>query len=159
MVSEITPYGRAVITVRSPVNWGPRIWDYPILHKTAFSFGLFYRGSQLTEHPDENFRDAHPEVKFYLIPYFSSNLRISRNFQISDNSSMELYLDISNLFVSKYRTAIPNRKDYYDDLFANGKTDRVGTEEVSDPLILRTESDVLYAGQHRIFILGFRFSL
>ncbi len=159
VISEITPYGRGVVTVRSPVNWGPRIWDYPILHKTAFSFGLFYTGARLVDHPDGNFRDAHPEVKFYTIPIFSSNLRISRNFQISDDSSMELFLDISNLFVSKYRTAIPNSKDYYDDLYANGKTDRVGTEEVSDPLILRTESDVLYAGQHRIFILGFRFNL
>ena len=56
----------------------------------------------------------------------------------------------SNLVVSKYRTAIPNRRDYYDDLYANGKTDRVGTEEVSDPNILRTDSDVLFAGQHRI---------
>jgi outer membrane receptor protein involved in Fe transport len=159
LVSEITPYGRGVITVRTPVNWGPRISDYPIFHKTAFSFGLFYTGARLVQHPDGNFRDQHPDVKFYTIPIFSSNLRISRNFQVTNNSSMELYLDISNLFVTKYRTAIPNALDYYDDLYANGKTDRVGTDEVSDPLILRTENDVLYAGQHRLFILGFRFNL
>ena len=159
VVSEIRPYGRGVITVRSPVNWGPRIADYPILHKTALSFGLFYSGAGLVEHPDEQFRLTHPDVKFYTIPTFSSNLRISRNFQVSDNSSLELYLDISNLFVTKYRTAIPNRNDYFNDLYANGKTDRVGTEEVSDPLILRTESDVLYSGQHRRYMLGFRFNL
>ncbi len=159
IVSEITPYARGVVTVRSPVNWGPRIWDYPILHKTGLSFGLFYRGSQFTEHPDESFRVQHPEVKFYTIPYFSSNLRISRNFRISTLGSMELFLDISNLFVTKYRTAIPNTKDYYNDLYANGKTDRVGSEDVSNPLILRTSSDVIYSGQHRIYSLGFRFNL
>lgn len=159
LVTELTPYGRGVVTIRSPVNWGPRIWDYPILQKTSLSFGLFYRGAQLVDHPDEEFRINNPDVKFYTIPTFSSNLRISRNFQVTDKSSMDLFLDISNLFVTKYRTAIPNSRDYYNDLYANGKTDRVGTEEVSDPLILRTESDVLYSGQHRIFILGFRFNL
>ncbi len=159
LISEITPYARGVVTVRTPVNWGPQVWDYPILHKTAFSFGLFYRGSQLTDHPDESFRNQHPDVKFYTIPYFSSNLRISRNFDISTLGNLELYFDISNLVVSKYRSAIPNRKDYYDDLYANGKTDKVGSEDVANPMILRTESDVLYSGQHRTYILGFRFNL
>ena len=153
---EITPYGRGVITLSSPENWGPKIWDYPILHKTSASFALYYRGAQLTEHPDEEFRIQHPDVKFYLIPYFSSNLRLSRNFSVMKNLNFELYLDISNLWVSKYRTAIPNRSDYYNDLYANGKTDKVGSEEVSNQKILRTESDVLYAGQHRTFILGLR---
>ncbi len=159
VISEITPYARGVITVRSPVNWGPRIWDYPILHKTGLSLGLFYRGSQLTEHPDGTFRDQHPEVRFYTIPYFSSNLRISRDFSISTLGNMQIYLDISNLVVSKYRSSIPNTKDYYDDLYANGKTDRVGSEDVSNPLILRTENDVLYSGQYRTYILGFRFNM
>ena len=48
---------------------------------------------------------------------------------------------------------------YFEDLYANGKTDRVGSEEVSDPDILRTESDVLYAGKHRTYILGLRIRL
>ncbi len=159
VISEITPYGRGVITVRSPENWGPRLWDYPIFHKTSLSFGLFYRGAQLTRHPDKNFRKNHPDVKFYTIPIFSSNLRISRSFQVGSLGNMELYLDISNLFVTKYRVAIPNSVDYYNDLYANGKTDKVGSEDVSNPLILRTQSDVLYAGQHRIYMLGFRFNL
>ncbi len=159
LISEITPYGRGVITIRSPENWGPRIADYPILHKTGFSFGLFYRGAMLTRHPDGNFRETHPDVRFYTIPYFSSNLRITRDFHINNVGNMQLFFDISNLFVTKYRVAIPNSRDYYDDLYANGKTDRVGSEDVSNPLILRTQSDVLYAGQHRTYVLGFRFNL
>ena len=74
---------------------------------------------------------------------------------------MEGYIDISNLWVKKYRTAIPNSKDYYDDLYANGKTDRVGTEEVSNPLILRTETVTRsrYSGQYRAWIAGVRILL
>ncbi len=159
LVEEITPYGSGVITLSAPENWGPRVWDYPILHKTRASFGLFYRGKELTEHPEESFRIQRPDVKFYRIPYFSSNLRLSRNFDLEDYFQFELYLDISNLWVTKYRSAIPNRKDYYDDLYANGKTDRVGSEEVSDPNILRTENDVLYSGRHRTYILGLRLML
>jgi hypothetical protein len=159
LVKNITPYGRGVVTLSTPENWGPRVWDYPILHKTRASISLYYRGEEYTEHPEESFRIEHPEVKFYRIPYFSSNLRLSRNFQVSNLMQCELYLDIGNLWVSKYRTAIPNSVDYYNDLYANGKTDRVGSEEVSDPNILRTESDVLYAGQHRTYILGLRIIL
>jgi len=72
---------------------------------------------------------------------------------------MDVYLDISNFWVKKYRVAIPHSKDYYDDLYANGKTNRVGSEEVSNPLLLRTRSDYLYSGQYRAWVVGFRFML
>lgn len=156
---EITPYGRGVITLHAPEDWGPRIMDYPILHKTRVSIGIFYQGARLVEHPDRDFRNQNPDVKFYTIPYYSSNLRITRNIDIENTIGFELYLDVSNLLVSKFRTAIPNSKDYYDDLYANGKTDRVGSEEVSDKKILRTESPVLYQGQHRTYIFGLRVNL
>ncbi|MCB9206357.1 MAG: TonB-dependent receptor [Ignavibacteriales bacterium] len=159
LVEEITPYGRGVIILSAPDDWGPRISDYPILEKTKASISLFYQGPQLVEHPDGDFRVQHPDVKFYTIPYFSSNLRISRGFDLENILNLELYLDISNLVVSKYRTAIPNSKDYYDDLYANGKTDKVGSEDVSDKNILRTESPVLYQGQHRTYILGLRVNI
>ncbi|MBI1932286.1 MAG: TonB-dependent receptor [Ignavibacteriales bacterium] len=156
---ELTPYGRGVVILTAPEDWGPRIMDYPILHKTMLSFSLFYQGPVLVEHPDEDFRIQHPNVKFYTIPYFSSNLRISRNFDIRSIFDLEFYFDISNLVVSQYRTAIPNSKDYYDDLYANGKTDEVGSENVSNKNILRTESKVLYQGQHRTYIFGIRVNL
>jgi outer membrane receptor protein involved in Fe transport len=159
LVDEITPYGRGVITFSAPEDWGPRIMGYPILHKTRASFGLFYTGPVLVEHPDGDFRNQNPDVKFYTIPRFSSNLRISRNFDIQNILDFELYLDISNLLVSKYRVAIPNSKDYYDDLYANGKTDKVGSEDVSDKTILRTENPVIYAGQNRTYVLGLRLNL
>jgi outer membrane receptor protein involved in Fe transport len=159
LVQEITPYGRGVITFKAPEDWGPRIMGYPIFHKTSASFGLFYTGPVLVEHPDRDFRNQNPDVKFYTIPRFSSNLRISRNFDIENILDFELYLDVSNLWVSQYRVAIPNSKDYYDDLFANGKTDRVGSEEVSNKDILRTESPVLYSGQNRTYIMGIRLNL
>jgi len=155
--TEITPYGRGIITFATPRDWGPRLGDYPVLHRTRASFGLYYTGPQLVEHPDKQFREQHPDVKFYTIPRMSTNLRLARTFSPGWGVEMEGYIDISNLWVKKYRTAIPTRKDYYDDLYANGKTDRVGSEEVSNPLILRTHSDVLYSGQFRSWILGVRF--
>ena len=155
--TEITPYGRGIITFATPRDWGPRLGDYPVLHRTRASFGLYYTGPQLVKHPDKQFREQHPDVKFYTIPRMSTNLRLARTFSPGWGVEMEGYIDISNLWVKKYRTAIPTRKDYYDDLYANGKTDRVGSEEVSNPLILRTHSDVLYSGQFRSWILGVRF--
>ncbi len=159
LIDEITPYGRGVVTFRAPEGWGPKISNYPILNNTSASFSLFYTGPRLVQHPDKNFRKQHPNVKFYTIPFFSSNLRLSRSFDIANMVGFQVYLDISNLWVSKYRTAIPNSKDYYDDLYTNGKTDKVGSEDVSNKNILRTESPVLYAGQHRTYVLGVRLNL
>jgi hypothetical protein len=69
---------------------------------------------------------------------------------------MQLYLDVSNLWVSKFRSAGTGSVEYYNDLYANGKTDKVGSEDVSNKDILRTESEVLYWGQQRNIILGIR---
>jgi hypothetical protein len=157
--SEITPYGRGVITFSAPMDWGPRLSGYPIFERTRASFGLFYTGPQLVNHPDGEFRKQHPDVKFYTIPRMSTNLRLARTFSLAWGVDMEGYIDISNLWVKKYRTAIPTSKDYYDDLYANGKTDRVGSEEVSNPNILRTHSDVLYSGEFRSWVVGVRIML
>ncbi len=156
---HVTPYGRGVITFHTPENWGPAVGGYPIFHKTSASFGLYYTGAEEIKHPNEAWRIKHPDVKFYTIPYFNSNLRLTRKITITDKLKMEAYIDVSNLFVTKYRTAIPEREEYFNDLYANGKTKKYGSEEVSNPLILRTESDVLYKGQHRTYILGVRVSL
>ena len=153
---KMTPYGKGVLTFRTPIDWGPRLSGYPVLHKTSVNFGLFYTGSQLVRHPDREFERQHPDVEFHTIPYFSSNMRVSRLFSLAKNFEMEIYLDVSNLLVSEYRDANTGSKEYFDDLFINNKTDRVGSEEVSNPLILRTENDVLYRGEHRLAIFGAR---
>jgi hypothetical protein len=158
LTEEITPYARGVLTFMAPQGWGPRIAEYPFLENTRLSFGLYYNGPELREHPDGAFREQHPDVKFYSIPYFSSNLRISRFFNIMGDAQFELYLDISNLLVSKYRNI--GGKDYYDDLYNNGNTDKVGSEDaVTNKLILRTQSDDIYRGNYSMFVLGMRFIL
>lgn len=156
-IPELTPYGRGVITLSAPENWGPRVADYPILHKTRASFSVFYTGPVLVNHPDGSFREQHPDVKFYTIPYLSSNLRITRNINVLKNTNVELYLDIGSIFSTKYRNI--GGRDYYDDLFINGKTDKVGSEDVSNKLILRTESKDLYRGKVHTYMLGLRFLL
>ena len=134
--------------------------NYPVLHRTSASLGIYYTGPQLREHPDGTWREQHPNVYFHTIPIISTNLRLARDFEINRNSSMKVYLDIGNLWVSKFRN-IPGGqagKDYYSDLYAQGKEDRLGTEEVTNKDILRTHSEVLYAGEYRSFILGMRFT-
>jgi len=111
------------------------------------------------EHPNRKFRLERPDVVFKTIPYFSSNLRVSRTFDFK-TMNMEVYLDVSNFIVSKYRNLPsygPAREDYFNDLYENGKTDKVGSEDVSDPLLLRTESKVLYRGELRLWVLGVRY--
>ena len=61
--------------------------------------------------------------------------------------------------LNKDKTFVHPYSSVSDDLFANGKTDEVGSEEVSDKNILRTENPVLYRGKHRTFILGVRVNL
>jgi hypothetical protein len=51
---------------------------------------------------------------------------------------MEAYMDISNLWNSFYQYAGVGT-DYFNDLYAQGKTDRVGSDEVKNKLILRSE--------------------
>ena len=157
--SEITPYGRGMLVIGAPAEWGPQIGGYPVLQKTRAIFGLYYTGPELKEHPDSQFRKQHPDVKFYTIPRYSTNLRLARHFSLGKQRELEAYFDIGNLWVSQYRTAIPDSKDYYDDLYANGKTDRVGSEDVSNPDILRTEGDKLYSGQYRTWVFGIRIML
>ncbi len=158
--SELTPYGRGVITIGAPANWGPRLWNYPILHKTRASFRISYVGAQLTRHPDGNFRENHPDVKFYTIPRAGLSMRISRSFSVTKTLNMEAYMDISNLWNSFYQYAGVWSVDYYNDLYAHGKTDRVGSDEVSNKLILRSEQQ--YHNSKQVpssFVFGLRIML
>ncbi len=158
-ITEIAPYGRGVITLHAPEGFGPKLGGISILGGTRASLQVFYQGPQRVEHPNRKFRLERPDVVFKTIPYFSSNLRVSRTFDFK-TMNMEVYLDISNFIVSKYRNLPsygPAREDYFNDLYENGKTDKVGSEDVSDPLLLRTESKVLYRGELRIWVLGVRY--
>ena len=159
-VVDIAPYGRGVITLHFPQGWGPRLGKFFLLANTRASLQVFYQGPERIEHPDRQFRIENPDVVFKTIPYISSNLRVSRQFDIR-KMKLEVYLDVSNLWVSKFRllpSYTPARIDYFNDLLEQGKTDRIGSEEVSDPLLLRTESRTLYRGQLRLYVLGVRYN-
>lgn len=162
-ISSLAPYGRGVVTVTFPKDWGPRIRNYAFLGNTQTSLRVFYDGPQRIEHPDEQFRIDNPDVEFKTIPYWRTDLRLTRRFDIRD-MDLEVYLDVSNLWVSKFRTANTTggdhtaRVDYFNDLYAHGKLDRVGSEEVSDPTLLRTEAFAKYRGELRQYIVGVRYS-
>ncbi len=165
--------GSGMISLRAPFNWGPKIWGFDILGGTSANFRINYRGPRLTSHPDVEFRRRHPDVRFYTIPYVSTDLRLIRTFKLRD-LRFEAYLDVTNFLVSKYRypPSIPTSLAsggqsgfsghiaYYDDLYMNGKTNKVGSEDVSDPKILETWRDWgLYRGELRTFTLGLRIKL
>ncbi len=159
-IVELVPYGRGIFVFATPRKWGPRLWNYPILHRTSASFSLNYTGPQYVRHPDRTFREQHPDVQFHTLPIISSNLRLGRDFDVGNGSSLKFYMDISNLWTSKYRYPPGGQagRDYYNDLYENGKKDQVGTDEVSDKRILRTHREVNYAGAFRSFIIGMRFT-
>ncbi len=130
-----------------------------MLHKTNVSFGLSYTGAQLVRHPDRTFRENHPDVKFHTIPRYGINMRLTRRFTVAENLNMEAYLDISNLWKSFYQN-VGLSKDYYDDLYANNKTDRVGSDEVSNKRILRSESQYHNSTQvPSTYVFGIRIKL
>jgi len=159
VISSITPYARGIITLQFPDRYGPKLAGFHPLEKTSFSASVFYRGREQRRHPSSAFRDAHPDVIFHTIPYFNSNLRISRRFDVA-TTGVEVYMDLSNLLVSKFRNPPGGRagEDYYSDLFASGRLDQVGTDELTDPAILNTEAErnAVYRGQYRSVVLGMR---
>ena len=171
--SPATSRGSGVIALHTPQDWGPKLKNYSIFGGTSANIRIKYRGPELVRHPDSEFRRRHPDVRFYTIPYFSTDLRLIRQIKVM-GAKCELYLDISNFLVSKYRyppstpvhlasggqSGFESEIAYYDDLYKHGKTDKVGTEDVSDPKILQTWRNWgKYRGEHRIFTLGLRIKI
>ncbi|KAA3618658.1 MAG: TonB-dependent receptor [Calditrichaeota bacterium] len=160
IIEEIVPYGRGYFVFATPRNWGPKLQNYPVLHRTSASLSIFYTGPQFVEHPDEEWRNQHPNVQFHTLPRISTNLRLGRDFDLKKGASLRFYMDISNLWVSEYRFPPGGEagKLYYSDLYENGRKDEVGTDKVANKDILRTHREVNYAGEYRSLIIGMRFT-
>ncbi len=156
-INIIQPYARGVITLMAPDNWGPRLGGIPLIENTNVSLQLFYRSGERRRHPSESFRNAHPDVWFKELDRYWANMRVSRLFSIK-SFNLELYLDISNVLHTKFRY-IPggdSREDYYYDLWQSGRLNELGTDELSNPEILRTWSDDVYWAKYRRVIFGLR---
>jgi len=159
-VKDVVPYGRGVVTFSVPAGWGPTVSGYKIMQNTALSLQMYYQAGSFREHPSEDWRLDHPNVKFRDIDRYWANMRLSRLFKFR-SVNMEFYMDVSNILHSKYRN-VPGGNagiDYYDDLYHSGRLDQVGTDELTDPSILNTESDNVYWAKLREFIFGFRMNL
>jgi len=160
IVSQLQPNARGVITFSAPSNWGPKLKNYSLLGNTNLSFQMYYQGGAEHEHPRSSFRDAHPDVRFKYLDRYWANMRLSRLFRVN-SFNIELYMDASNIFHTKYRNPPGgrSREDYYDDLYESGRLDEVGTDKLSNPDILRTESDNVYWAKLKTFIFGLRINL
>jgi hypothetical protein len=159
-IVTIQPDARGVVTFSAPTGWGPRLWNYPLLHNTNLSLQVFYQSGNQYRHPKADFRTLHPDVWFKELGRYWMNMRLSRLFQIR-HSGLEVYADLSNVLHTKFRT-VPGGKageDYYEDLWSTGRLDQVGTDKVSDPLILRTENQDVYWARLKRIILGLRLVL
>jgi len=87
-------------------------------------------------------------------------MRLSRQIRLQ-GMHFELYMDVSNIFHTKYRN-VPGGQagvDYYNDLWDSGRLDEVGTDKLSNPLILRTESQDVYWAKLKEYMFGLRFNL
>jgi len=160
IIPFIAPNARGVITFSLPEGWGPRIGKYSLFGNTYLSFLLYYQGGAQRKHPNRQFRDAHPDVRFKELDRYWANMRLGRYFKLFGLNG-ELYVDVSSIFHTKYRYPPGGKagEDYYDDLYFTGRLDKVGTDKVSDPLILRTESDNVYWARLKTVIFGLRLSL
>ncbi len=156
-IVTIQPNARGVITFTAPADWGPRLWHYPVLQNTNLSLQLFYQSGNQYRHPNASFRILHPDVWFRELDRYWANMRLSRLFQIK-STNFELYMDVSNILHTKFRN-VPGGKaneDYFNDLWSTGRLGEVGTDIVSDPLILRTENEDVYWARLKHIILGLR---
>ncbi|HDL19333.1 MAG TPA: hypothetical protein ENH29_09785 [Bacteroidetes bacterium] len=160
IVSDVVPYGRGVITFRVPARWGPKWKGRSLLGNTSLSTQVFYQRGGQRKHPRSSFRSAHPDVRFREISKYWANIRISRSFNLR-TLRLDLYMDASNVVHSKFRYPPGGRNgvDYYDDLYASGRLDQVGTDKLTDPNILNTESDNVYWAKLRTYIFGIRLHL
>lgn len=157
---NIEPYGRGVVTIMAPSGWGPKLKGYSILEDTHLSFQLFYQGGAHSRHSRQSFRDMYPNVWFKELDRYWADVRLTRMFQIK-TVNLELYLDISNIFHTKFRYPPSGRsgEDYYDDLWESDRLDQVGTTRLTDPQILRTENDDVWWGKVKTYIFGVRIFL
>lgn len=159
-VEQIQPNARGVITLSAPEDWGPKYKNYSLLGNTDLSFQVFFQGGGRLQHPRESFRDEHPDVWFQELDRYWANMRLSRLFRI-EGMNFEFYMDVSSILHTKYRYPPGGRsgEDYYDDLWASGRIDEVGTDKLSNPQILRTWSDDVYWARKKTFVFGLRLNL
>ena len=159
-IPEIQPYARGVITLSAPEGWGPRLWNYSILGNTMLSTQVYYQGGGSRTHPNSGFRNQHPDVRFYELDRYWTNMRLSRLFRYN-KSSLEFYVDASSILHTKFRNPPGGQsgEDYFNDLWDSGRLREVGTDKLSNPRILRTESDDVYWARHKTFVLGLRLML
>jgi len=159
-VQDIQPFARGVVTLSAPPDWGPKLSGWSLLGDTHLSLQLFYQGGGLKEHPRGSFRDRYPDVRFRELDKYWANMRLSRYFRIR-SAELELYLDVSNILHTEFRNPPGGRsgEDYYDDLWESGRLDKVGTDELTNPQILRTESDDVYWARVKRTVLGLRINL
>ncbi|NLP09677.1 TonB-dependent receptor [bacterium] len=159
-IINIQPNARGVITLSTPRDWGPRLGGYPVLQNINLSFQVYYQSGARLQHPRSSFRDLHPDLYFHELDRYWANLRLSRMFT-PGRMSLETYMDISNILHTKFRNPPGGTagEDYYDDLFASNRINEVGTDKVSDPMILRTESDNVYWATLKEVVFGIRIHL
>ena len=160
LVRKMEPYGRGVLILSLPEDWGPRVGSFRPFANGLLSFRLFYQGGRALQHPRKSFRDAHPEVWFRELDRYWADVRVGRRF-LFRRFAAELYLDVSNLFHTRFRYPPGGRsgEDYYDDLWQSGRLNSVGTDKLSNPKILRTENDDVYWGRVKTYVIGLRIEL
>lgn len=156
-VAQIQPNARGVVTLSAPPDWGPRLLDKSILGDTHLSFRMFFQGGALREHPAFSFRERYPDVRFKEKDRYWTDVRLSRRLRLK-SLQCEIYADVSNVLHTEFRYPPGGQsgEDYYYDLWESGRLHDVGTDELSNPDILRTENDDVYWARNKLYVIGLR---
>ena len=156
----VQPNARGVITFSAPEDWGPKLKKYSLFGNTNLSFRVHYQGGAQRKHPSGTFQIAHPNFRFTELPRYWANMRLSRLFKLG-NFNLEFYMDMSNILHNKFRNPPGGQsgEEYYNELLDSGRIDEVGTDDLKNPQILRTESDDVYWAKLKTFVFGLRINL
>lgn len=156
----VEPYARGVVSFKAPSEWGPRLGNYPILHNTTLSLQMYYQKGAQRRHPSSSFRDLYPNVWFREIDKYWANMRLNRLVRYKTLTA-DLYLDVSSILHTTFRNPPggTSGEDYYYDLWESGRLNEIGTDELTNTDILRTESDDVYWARLKTVVFGIRINL
>ncbi len=105
--TQIRPYARANVQIRTPQGWGPTLWNMKPLADWAISpLLIWHAGFYETFNPLSK-EGVKNDIQWK--PDWHVNVRVSKKFSIS-RTNLELFADINNIFDNKYI----NRAGFYD---------------------------------------------
>jgi hypothetical protein len=140
--TQIRPYLRANVQLRTPMDWGPSLGSFKPLGDFMVSPVLFWHAGRYQTWNPLNITGLQNNVQW--TPSWSIDMRISKIFNIG-NYRFQLFADINNLLNNKYLQT----KGFYD-----GQDERDYFESLHLPMYADPEYDGLRDEANGLYIAG-----